>query len=209
MKEYVTRFIQIKNSGVRIRLLTLGELLNVLNGLDHHIKWLDETDNIVNFEALRKTRKLKKYAKNVIRYATNVKRPKVKHLFLINLIISFNLGNETPDNLKVKPNQEYKSNVFELVDLIASEYGWTDKYILDNVTFEQAKIYAKIIQERKEKEFAKNVITTAFAMHDPEGDVVKNAVQIVTGKKRKHVSNVKTYINKLKNEKDKQEKANG
>lgn len=198
MKELITNYIQLANSGVRIRFLTLGELLNLMYGLDEHLKWLDETDNLATYEAFKNTRKLKKYAKKVLKYATNVKRPKVKHFFLIDVIVNVNLGIE--QNEEAPADKSSKTNVFKLVDLLASEYGWTDKYILNNITFEQAKIYAEIIHQRNEKAFAKKVIAVAYAMHDPEGDVVKNAVKIFTGKSRKHVRNVRDYIEKLREE---------
>lgn len=60
--------------------------------------------------------------------------------------------NQQNDSLTRNPRELFKllqSYIYGAIDLLASEYGWTDDYILDHVYNFEIPIYKKRISERQ------------------------------------------------------------
>ncbi len=192
MIQLITRYIKIKNSNIKIRILPLSELVTLLYILDNETR-LKNGDNI-----LKISKRFYKTGKHIIKKCTNVKRPKKKHLFLLDLILKVNL--DTVKKTGQKNVKTSKDSIFSLIDILAYEYSWTEKYILENITLEKAYEYVNCIQKRKNAELAKNVISLAHAVHDPSGEYIKSLYGILNNEKRVHYNNAAEYKKNLKGE---------
>lgn len=198
MIELLTEQIEIPDTGVRIRLLPLGELLSLISGLKYYTEQLYESEKVSVQQFIKSAKKLKSFIHEIIKKASNIKRPRYKHYFIVEMILKINLGKEyTCEQTETSDSFEA---IYRLIDLIASEYGWTDRYILSSLTLDKAQKLALLIRERKEKEDALRILGMAHAFHSPDGEYVKTLYQQLSGKKRKKIVNVKEYLENLKKE---------
>ncbi len=189
MKKLVTRFVKIKGSGIKIRVLPLRELISLL-------LVFDDMSNNMDFNNLYNTgKRVYKTIKSIIKKATNLKRVREKHFFIIDLILKVNL----PDD-KQRENKRAKhgvNTIFSLIDLLASEYSWTEKYILDEITLEKAEMYSRLISIRKKRETADKTTILCNAVHNPNGSLIKSLYKKANCITSKHFDNVNEYINML------------